>query len=407
MAQGIIIIVESYVRWIFFSRMQKAMEQLGVRLLYFTTCPSVYFSAKKAGADIKMLALNNTAFNGSMEPECYENTLDVKSGELSRASAQKVARSIYANLLAANKSMNADTLFIYNGTTILGAVATQFARDQGLKTLFFELANLPGKMFVDPEGIGGFSRLYRSTSILKNYTCNLKEFETWRRSFIAEKLNNSNVPQVVFGKSSMQDYLFYTGDKLYFAFLTKEPIKYILNYGDKFSKAFSKHVALQYDSSESFAHTSYIFFPMQVSHDSQILIHSNFDNFTAIKKAYSLSRKMGANLVVKPHPAETDREYLGKVYNLKRQLGFYLVSDNTIKLIQNAQAIITINSTVGLEAKIMKRNVYVLGRAIYANFDENMLASYVMKYLLNINYFSFDPISTDTACLLLERADIC
>ena len=407
MPQRIMIIVESYIRWNFFNRMQKAMDQLGVRLCYFTSCPSVYFSAKKAGANVKMLALNNAAFNGPIEPGCYENTVDVRSGELSRESAEKVARIIYANLLAANKSINADTLYIYNGTSILGSAATQFARDHGLKTLYFELANLPGKMFVDPEGTGGFSHLYRNTSILKNYTCDLNEFERWRQSFIVDRLKNSNVPQAVFGKSSLQDYLVYAGDKLYFALFTKEPAKYILKYWDKFNQAFSKRIDLAYDSFASFGHTSYIFFPMQVRHDSQILIHSDLDNLAAIEKAHALSREIGARLVVKPHPAETDRGYLGKIYDLKRQLGFYLTSDNTIKLIQNAQFIVTINSTVGLEAKIMGKDVYVLGRAIYTNFDEGMLANYVMKYLLNINYFSRNPISTDTVRLLLERADVC
>ena len=69
-----------------------------------------------------------------------------------------------------------------------------------------------------------------------------------------------------------------------------------------------------------------------------------------------------------------------------------VTNSNTFELIQNARIVITINSTVGLEALILNKYVIFLGDTFYKNFDQERLKKYLLKYLINIEYFSNDKV---------------
>lgn len=106
----------------------------------------------------------------------------------------------------------------------------------------------------------------------------------------------------------------------------------------------------------------YIFIPLQVNTDTQILVHSDFKNIQEfISKVesdfYSLNIKIG--LVFKIHPMEK-----GIVeYKFDKRS---LVSDSdTNRLVRNSEFVITINSTVGFEAIQEYKKVLVLGDAFF------------------------------------------
>ena len=63
-----------------------------------------------------------------------------------------------------------------------------------------------------------------------------------------------------------------------------------------------------------------------------------------------------------------------------------------MELIENSKCVITINSTVGMEAMIIGKPILILGDAIYSGFNQRRLATYIINYLLNIEYFSDDYI---------------
>ena len=407
MPRNILIVVESYVRWLFYSRMRHSIENMGYKLFYLTTCPSVFAQAKNEGAPIKLVDKYTRAYDAVINEKVYLETLDVKSGELTPHGAERVARTIFGNLDELTQTFKPDSVFIYNGTTIFGAVVGGYARQNGIATAYFELANLPGKMFVDPEGTGAHSRLYRNPGILNACQCNMAEFNSWRKDFIKRKLENGFVPQVTHGKNSLKDYGYYTIDKLYFSHLAGEKKSYVSAYVDKFANAFLRKQQLQYDEEVNLSIKPYLFYPMQVSQDSQILLHSQTDNIRAISKAYELAREYGAELIVKPHPAEADKTHLAKICDLKQELGFKLTGINTMKLITSSEAVVTINSTVGLEAKIAGKKVHTLGRAYYATFDDTALARYVQDYLVPVDYFSSEAINEGPIKKILGRAEAC
>lgn len=110
----------------------------------------------------------------------------------------------------------------------------------------------------------------------------------------------------------------------------------------------------------------YVFFPMQLENDTQFLIHSDFSSnqelLNQVEKAF-LSSTLAADhtLVVKLHPND-----LGS-YESSPDTVFSRF--NTTELVNNACSIISVNSTVCMEALETEKPLYVLGRAFFARGD--------------------------------------
>ena len=111
---------------------------------------------------------------------------------------------------------------------------------------------------------------------------------------------------------------------------------------------------------------NYIFVPFQVGYDSQIIYFSNFKSmrelFYLIK---DISKKSNFTFIFKEHPSDKVNDYsdLHKECNEKVMFANNI---DTKTLIQNSDAIITINSSVGTEALLFNKKVFVLGEAFYA-----------------------------------------
>ncbi len=65
-----------------------------------------------------------------------------------------------------------------------------------------------------------------------------------------------------------------------------------------------------------------------------------------------------------------------------------MVSYNTFQLIQNANSVITINSSVGLEALILEKNVKFLSKTFFDKLTNEFLVNYIINYLIDIDFFS-------------------
>ena len=140
----------------------------------------------------------------------------------------------------------------------------------------------------------------------------------------------------------------------------------------------------------------YVFFPMQVSTDAQIILNYDGNSIQgALDIMVARSRERGIPLVVKPHPAEIDADVMHYLNEVAGQGNIVLRNDNTFELIQGADEVWTINSTVGLESKIVGTPVTFEGNSIYREMEGPRIAAYVMKYLAKIEYFSDDEITAE------------
>ena len=135
--------------------------------------------------------------------------------------------------------------------------------------------------------------------------------------------------------------------------------------------------------------TEYFFFPMQLSTDTQIILNSDLNNVQALRRLVEREQRL---IVVKPHPAEINIDYLLKEikkYNGKVRLSF----DNTYVLLNNSQKVFVINSTLGLEAKLFNKLVHFFGRSIFQFLDLAGIQNYIQNCIVSIDFFKDDEIS--------------
>lgn len=111
------------------------------------------------------------------------------------------------------------------------------------------------------------------------------------------------------------------------------------------------------------------------------------------------------NLVVKLHPAERDIDVIYTILKLREKYKFNIVDNNTFEVIANAQKVITINSTVALEAMILDKPVEILGRSFYKFFYKERTKNYILGYLEDIDFFSNEKFSVEQIEKLLNRCN--
>ena len=114
----------------------------------------------------------------------------------------------------------------------------------------------------------------------------------------------------------------------------------------------------------------YLFVPFQVNTDSQIVEHSTWVRdmhhlFAVLQQSDAHIDDQQLHFVIKEHP-ECPRRYPA-LHNLARTHKRLLFANfnTTQELIQKARAVVTINSTVGWEALLLKKKVITLGAACY------------------------------------------
>ena len=118
----------------------------------------------------------------------------------------------------------------------------------------------------------------------------------------------------------------------------------------------------------------YIFVPFQVENDSQIILNSNNikkmkDLFEIISNSVEeINKKKNRNLkcIFKTHPVDKNIN-LDEILKLEKLFknSKIITEGNTKELIKHSKLVITINSTVGIEALVLGKPVITLGDAFY------------------------------------------
>lgn len=385
----------------FFLKLIKPLKQLGFEADFITTNLLMFNKIKAQGVNIYLIPLEydiDQTINSDLS-----KSISVLSNSITKKEAEITYKSTFNLLNKLSKSNSYDAFFMWNGTWASQLAIKDFAARAQIKTLFFELGNIPNKIFVDPEGVNAQSSLYKNIELLKQYESSQEEFDAWKNSYIKEKLAGHVVPQAVRNKDFRDSVA-----KLYYSFigyLSSSPNDYKKDVSFLYKKLKNNEkLKITYDDI-NLEKSQYLFFPMQVSSDTQILLNSNINLIEAIKKAQEISNELNLKLLIKPHPAESDYNFIENIFNLKDKHKFKFVNNNTFQLIKNAQKIVTINSTVGLESKIFGKDVIFLGRSFFERFDERYLRNYIMKYLINTSFFDDKEISVSCMKDILSRCN--
>ncbi|MGC4009300.1 MAG: hypothetical protein QM805_10115 [Pseudomonas sp.] len=131
------------------------------------------------------------------------------------------------------------------------------------------------------------------------------------------------------------------------------------------------------DTSEA----KYLGLPLQVEDDSNLVAYGNdFDNQGLI--TFATLKEQPENLLIRPHPSS--------LFTTKSSRVLVDASPNSIEFMRRCRALITINSSIGIEALIFEKPVQALGDASYSyilsadNQEEtaNRLSFYLFCYLV-------------------------
>lgn len=251
-------------------------------------------------------------------------------------------------------------MILCSGNGLAEQPAALFCQQRNITTRFVELSNFPNKVFVDPAGSNARSALALNPKCLDALPDVPEDFHTqWMIGYEAEK--------------------------------RQPPLQARNNPCEKLIAEISQDRVLG-------RQRSFIFLPLQVSYDTQLWLNADLRNEEAIRHASRLARQEKRDLVVKLHPAETEPSELVNIAKLQQRYKFKVTQENTLDLIKASSRVITINSTVGLEAKLYHKPVEVLGRAFYQNFSHEQLKKYLHRYLFTgVEVRASAPIPADIA----------
>jgi capsular polysaccharide export protein len=288
---------------------------LPLTLRYWATAIASLFAAKPASAD-SIIALDLLKYLAH-RPDSLRALDGFIKGLWTRVAA--INYRYFRKLFARGKI---DLMVVWGGFQLPIAAALAAARDAGVKTLFCENGYLPKTIVMDPRGINAGNSLLG------------KPAEFYRAIAIPDEKRAG-----LLGTP-----------------LVTRPLKG--------GGSASETVALP---------EQFVFVPLQVHDDSQILLYSpHFRDMPSVIRfcaqgVETFNRRHGTTLklVVKEHPsdhgridyAETRREYSDAIFTKLTP---------TQELIQKCAAVITVNSTVGIEALLQLKPVIALGDAFYA-----------------------------------------
>ena len=221
-----------------------------------------------------------------------------------------IAPAIASAYYALIKKQKCDIIALWNGKKFPEMIASEVAKTLKVQTLYFENGLFPNTTVVDTQGVNATNSVPRALSFYQNYN-------------IIAPLPQQLTPRETLGKR----------------------IESTLELPEK-----------------------YIFIPFQTNFDTQVVYHGRWlknmeQLFNVMNK---LSQLLEIHFILKEHPSERQMDYTHLHQKAKRNP--YIDFANTIntqELIQKSSAIITINSSVGLESLLFNKKVIVLGEAFY------------------------------------------
>jgi capsular polysaccharide export protein len=392
---NILIFVTSVKRADFFYEMTRALKKEDKSLnFYFVTIKlSAFLFLKKRKQKVFILQnfykkeFDKTWFENFLEEALLVDKKIKIENEKNLEKNYFYLCSCFFNFIKSSK-VEFQNFFIFNGfSQYIEYTAKLAAQYFMISPLFFEIGNFPDKFFIDKEGVNAASSLNKKD--LTSSECDIQKFGLFIEKYLENKEKRHFVPQSKFDTGILVKMI----DK----FNRFEPSLYrylIFQYKKRFLEKKPHNIFHEYD----FMKNDYLFFPLQVSYDSQVLRFSDISLQEAIDMASKESEKMNLDFVVKLHPAETNYNIIKYV----KERGGIIVKDNTYKLLKHAAYVITINSTVGLESFFYDKPLKVLGKAFYKKYIHcnkkqklKVLCNYLENILVDGDYFNPDEKEID------------
>ena len=391
--ETIVIYADVLERGHFFAKFHKPLQTLGYDVVYITARLSVEKHLKRIGATVTVLQKRAAKKELPLTVD-YTHSLSVLNHYHTLQQAQFIGASVINTLNTLVETHSVKMFWIWNGTTTIARTITAFAKEEQIQTRFFEISNLPQQIFVDIEGTSGASYLCQHPDILDAHTPDDTAYRQWLQQYHNQDLqpkqaaNRSKIPW-----PALIDVLGYA--KGYLREDKRSVLRLLLN---RLSNRYVNPTFTQVSLDKPF-----VFLPLQVSDDSQLKLFSAYSNIALVHETLKIAQQKALRVIVKIHPAESDRNEIQEIRELSQSADFTIADNPTMSLIKSAELIVVNNSTVGLQALIENKKVMVFGKALYKDFDQQRLKTYILQYLLSADYFGEEPLPLTTVKAVLQR----
>lgn len=410
MHQRILFVADNLPRASFFSRFAPVCQASGIRYRFLAGRWSVHRFLRRRGYDSWLISPRGRGCSDQRADwklacaGCHE----VLRGETTMRRACRAAAGLAFELRQQIRDFDPSHICLWNGSQLIARLIDQIASPQ-VERRYFEIANLPGKLFVDAAGVNAASSVYANPDrLLLRGVPDDHEYVAWRRGYLA--CRDRPVPQARAALALQWERpVDALAARLGFGFY---PIRWGAMVSRLSGKLASRRLCqnlLSHFQAGFDCDSPYAFFPLQVSDDTQIVIHSDVDNLAALRAVHAECRQAGLQLVVKIHPAENSRRALVQLAEVLAELSadgnIVLSGLPTPTLIERAAQVYVINSTVGLETIIAQRPLKILGRSLFSALIDrpDLMKCYILRYLVDFDYFGTAPAAFSTLQRVLEH----
>jgi capsular polysaccharide export protein len=390
----ILSLAESQQQFEFFSRFNLNGRALGYKFIIVTSKLSIYLLCKISGIECSIVNRSNTIATH----KDLTTTGEVVHGFFTEEEASIYYSSFKRTISELYSSNNINLTMIWGGgDTVASHAMVDQAKKNGIQTLFFDKANIPGKIFVDPRGTNYESYLYKNINILDKAKSNEDAFKNYKKRF------QSTNQLLGYRNKKYLNWLFPI-DLLY-SFFSHLPFRGDDQLIKKIFASFSKKKGTPIDS-YVLRDGSYIFIPLNHSFEIQKENMSYLLAKELLMEGKALADQLGKDIVVKYHPAENDAKFFDFIRSLQHKYKFFIRNNSSRELISNACTIVASNTSVALEAMLMEKPVVHVGRSIFRELDQKRLSSFITWYLINIDLSLSEPISTEVIEIIIKRTSL-
>ncbi|HDY7887002.1 TPA: hypothetical protein RQK54_003555 [Vibrio vulnificus] len=379
--------------------------------VFYTNELNVFLYLKGQGKKVKLIRdVGKKDKVNCLESETVRNNYEYISGDLTYQGALSLYRKSYDFFI--NENLEKVTYaFIWNGESLISKAIVASFNDLMLsvKFRFFEISNLPGKIFVDFQGTNGKSAYYDNFHAVNGLLYDERvndDYDSWLKGYVL----NVGLPKQVkkkgvlpFIKTTLNEGIKHFG-YLFLSIPKRSNNGFLKTVFNSYIFNFRKNVSYKIDSFklEDDCKNIKYFIPFQVSNDTQLLVNSNMDNMDLLKCVIAEAEKSKAKIIAKIHPAEENVDKVDQLITYGEKHGVVFMNNtDSNSIISNVDKVFTINSTVGLQSKILGKEVEVFGNALYKNFSQRDLKVFITRFLINIDYFEPESIKLDQVKRLL------
>lgn len=265
---------------------------------------------------------------------------------------------------------NINVICLFNGYHWIDQVTKYLAEKKGLKVHYFEDGLFrPITVTLDSKGINAESSISRDPNFYDSVVVNherLKKYLYKSETPLYLKVKRESLVKVAIVKFlSMLGSAIQLHPNYYVHINLFQAVKYFF-----FKLHFSRR-----ENDDIVFPEEFIFVPFQVSRDTQIFYNSpNISNmeqlldlvYDAVLR-FNQENRRSLKIIVKEHPEDMSRNNYKELKHRYRDVKevIFVQKYNVKHIIKKATAVITINSTVGIEALAKEKTVITLGEALY------------------------------------------